>query len=127
MAIGILETVAIHEAVVLGFVINTSTCSYGFSDEGVDFFAVHAGECDEDFGALGSVHDLVSLGHEALELLVRQQHGVDGFADDEAGRTGIGEALIKSITESAKEGHGLSEATDWKIEEDALIRHDEWM
>ena len=120
MAVEILKSVLVHEAIVLGICIGRPARSDGFADHVIDRIASLAGEAHQHLRALFSIADLFR--GKLLELRPGQQHDVNVFADDHARSRLICELRIELETEFGEEFHGPFQIIHWQIHED-LCRH----
>lgn len=115
VAVGVDEAVRIHEAEVLRLVVGRAAGGEGPGDEVVDLLAARAAQADQDFHGLGRVAD--GFGGELAELGMREQHDMDGLADDDAGGGVVGELRVMGEAEGLEEGHRPGQIGDREVEE----------
>src|ERR1700676_3352706 len=119
MAVGSLKAAAIHEAVILLRAgIGAASRRLRLADHVVDGVAALGGETDQDLARGPGVGDLPW--RELAELVVRQQHDVNGFRKHHAGRGFVGKLRVPFGTDGLIKGGGAGEIADRKIDEDQL-------
>jgi hypothetical protein len=117
LAVGILETAAIHEAVVLLRArIDPAAGGLRSADHVVYRLPAVGGDADQNLARSPGIGDL--FGRELAEFVVSQQHGVDGLGKHHAGRGPVAELLILLGADGLIEGGGAGEVGDRQIDED---------
>ena len=121
MAVQILESVSIHESVILRVLVRASPGDDGFANQFINIGPAFAGQADENFRAPGRVANF--LWREFLELLMSEKHDIDVLAHDHASGCFVRELGIKAKAEALEKAHRLVEVFDGKVNE-YLCSHD---
>src|ERR1700730_10114208 len=88
------------------------------ADDRVNFVAAVGGEADQNLTRGLCIGD--PLGRELAELVVGQEHGVDGLRKHHAGRGLVAELVVLAGANGLIEGGGAGEVADWQSDEDKL-------
>src|SRR3569833_1943797 len=113
--IRVLEAMAIHEAMVLGFVVGRTASSNGSAYHGVHRCPTVARQADQHFRMSHGI--AYRLGREALEAIAYQQHDEDVVADDHASCRVVGELLVEAEAELGEESDRTPEVGNGQIDE----------
>jgi hypothetical protein len=120
VAIDVLETLVIHEAVVLRRMRRAAAGGDGLGDDGVDLFPALAAQADDELIGFLCIRD--GLVDQRLEEWLGRQHGLDGVADDvHECRVLAAKSVIESKAERGKEGLGLFQVLHWQVEDDLFV------
>ncbi|KAG1274496.1 hypothetical protein G6F64_015116 [Rhizopus arrhizus] len=118
MAIQVLETALVHEAIV--------TCRLRFTGAGRECLVHHRVHRRAAVGRQAGDHlgVTVRIGNrlvgELLEERLRQQHHEDALADHHAGRIVIGEGRVEAVAQRGEEGLGRLQVLHGQVDEDHL-------
>src|SRR3569833_1586051 len=95
--IRVLEAMAVHEAMVLGFVVGRTASSNGSAYHGVHRCPTVARQADQNYRM--SHNNTNRLGREALEAIAYQQQDKEDVADDQTSCRVVGELLVEAEAE----------------------------
>ena len=98
VAVRILKPVLIHKAIVFRRAVSRAACAQRLAHHFIDLLAALAGQCDKRFRRRGGVADRFRR-REPLEHGMRDQHGENGVADDQAGGRVVGELGVEAEAE----------------------------
>lgn len=110
-----LKTVAVHEAVILRFVIRRTTRRNRFAHHAVHTLATVERKGQQHFGGLFRV--TYRQRREAGEFFPCQQHHKNAVADDHAGRGVVGELRVEGKSEPGEKGNRGLEIGDRQVDE----------
>ena len=82
MAVWINETMRVHEAEILWFVVGRAACGKRFGDKTIHLFTALAGKVEQYLNGLARIAN--GFGRELTKLIVRAQHNKNRIANNNA-------------------------------------------
>lgn len=119
MAVGVIDPVQIHEAVICGCGFFRAASLHGLRDEFIDLGAALAAQAERDLGGFRGV--AYGLRRERAPLLMRERHVVNLLADDDARRSIAGELRVVGEAKCFPECQRARHVGDGKVDVDLPI------
>ena len=119
MAVGVIESLQIHDTVICGCGLFRTASLHGLGDELIDLGAAFAAKTERDLGGFRGV--AYGLRRERAPLLMRERHVVNLLADDDARRIIAGELRVVREAKCFPECQRARHIGDGKVDVDLPI------